>query len=342
MAENSAINPDTLTYRSWQSQGSTTWHVKENWTWHEALEWTLQVKESLGFSERLSNVVSFVRSYSERLGLTSKGMREPSKKFSSAFSISETDGCLNSFVRDYEESLSFKERPQRLTIKRLVDKFSLKDAYKHAFGLYQYRTLKIAEELSRAIGFQRRYTEALSFTENCKHLYGLEKAEQITFYDTLVRNAQGVLSDIFFEQGEWNIDELQKYMLKGKHVGYEHFKPFIYGDYTYEKALFRTALDAAGADRALLEQFQIAVDVPDITDRGSAEVTDKNFNLDVKFNKKFHIAPEVTVTMRSGTSDKPVVATIVSIDETHFELFLQNALTGERTTGRFIWTAVGY
>lgn len=342
MGDNSAINPDKPTYNTWQNRGSTTWQVEENWTWHEALEWTLQVKENFGFSERLSNDVGFVRNYPERLGLTSKGMRESGKKISSVFSISETGSRLNSFIRDYEEPLNFKERPQRLTTKYLADTFSLKDSYKHEFGLHQYRTLKIAEELNRAIGFQRRYAETLSFAENCSHLYGLEKAEQITLYDTLVRNAQGVLSDIFFEQGEWDIDELQKYMLKGKHVGYEHFRPFIYGDYTYEKALFRTALDAAGADRALLEQFQIAVDVPDITDRGSAEATDKNFDLDVKFNKKFHIAPEVTVTMRSGMSDKPVVATIVGIDETHFELFLQNALTGERTTGRFIWTAVGY
>lgn len=105
MADNSAINPDKPTYNTWQSRGSATWQVEENWTWHEALEWTLQVKENFGFSERLSNDVSFVRNYPERLGLTSKGMRESSKKFSSVFSIGETGSRLNSFIRDYEEPL---------------------------------------------------------------------------------------------------------------------------------------------------------------------------------------------------------------------------------------------
>ena len=205
-----------------------------------------------------------------------------------------------------------------------------------------YDTVKVVDAMDRSLSFIKKFSESVHFAEgNDKHI---EPAyfEKVNFYDTMIRGARGVISDILFESGTWTIEEMEKYLLKGKHVGYEHFKPFIYGDYTYQNALFRVALDATGVDRAMLEQFQISVDVPDMVDRGSAEIVDKNFDLTVEFNKAFHVAPEVTVTMRSGSSAEPVVANITNITETSFTLYLLNALTGEKTTGTFIWTAVGY
>ena len=233
--------------------------------------------------------------------------------------------CAKSFLCDLEDSFCIVDQRPR---------FEATKAY--------YAPLKIVGVMDRSLSFIKKFSESVHFAEIDGKDIEPAYFEAVSFYDTMIRGARGVLSDMLFETGSWTLEEMEKYLLKGKHVGYEHFKPFIYGDYTYENALFRVALNAKGVDRAMLEQFQISVDVPDMVDRGSAEIVDKNFDLTVEFNKPFHVAPEVTVTMRSGSSAEPVVANITNITETSFTLYLLNALTGEKTTGTFIWTAVGY
>lgn len=244
---------------------------------------------------------------------------------------------------EVNERTAFAERCIKDLSQSLKDAFKLVDQRpRFEATKAHYDTVKVVDVMDRSLSFIKKFSESVHFAEgNDKHI---EPAyfEKVNFYDTMIRGARGVISDILFESGTWTIEEMEKYLLKGKHVGYEHFKPFIYGDYTYQNALFRVALDATGVDRAMLEQFQISVDVPDMVDRGSAEIVDKNFDLTVEFNKAFHVAPEVTATMRSGSSAEPVVANIVNITETSFTLYLLNALTGEKTTGTFIWTAVGY
>ncbi len=198
-----------------------------------------------------------------------------------------------------------------------------------------------------AIGFKTTFNLKLSEAWKISSKYGntvtLPFADSFSMYDTLLRPAQGVMSDLMFEDAsEWTLNSMATYMFKGKHAGYENFKPFIAGDYTYDKALFRTAIEAASQDRGLIEQWQITVDVPDINDRGSAEVVDANYELKVLFNQTFHIAPEVVCTIRSGASAAPITINITEITETYFKVQLVNSLTGKATTGRFIWSAQGY
>lgn len=210
------------------------------------------------------------------------------------------------------------------------------------FTLNQIQSLGVSDNIDRSLQFYRRFEETVDILEKPSKQYDAAYSDSFVLYDTLVRGAQGVISDLLFEEGGWDLETMQTYMLKGKHVGYENFKPFVAGDYTYEKALFRSVFNATGADRAMLEQFQVTVDVPDLVDRGSAEVTDKNFDLTIEFNKAFHIAPEVTISMRSGVSGKPVIPEVVNVTEENFTMHLIDAFTGERTEGVFIWTAVGY
>lgn len=224
----------------------------------------------------------------------------------------------------------------------LHDSFAVSDKSVWDFGLNKYESVNLAESLTPALSFVRDFYEILDIQPVEGNTMELPFAEKMAFYDALVRGAQGVVSDICFETGTWTMDLMEEAMHKGKHVGYENFKPFIYGDYTYDKALFRTVLVAESKDRAVLEQFQITVDVPDLTDRGAAEVIDKNYDLQVDFNKNFHVAPEVSVTMRAGTSGEPIAPNITEITEEYFKVHLINAITGEKTVGRFVWTAAGY
>ena len=242
------------------------------------------------------------------------------------------------------ETLFVNEETNKVYNKPLKDSFSVADRRLACqYHLSKQEKVRLVDVMKTSSGFYRDYYETIKIKPVNGNHYSMYKKDSFSIYDALIRAGQGVFSDILFEDAtKWTMEEMKDYMFKGRHVGYDHFRPFIYGDYTYQKALFRTAIDAASADRALLEQFQIAVDVPDIVDRGAAEVVDKNFDLRVNFNKFFNNAPEVTVTMRAGSSAKPVVANITGIDEKGFTVHLINALTGEKTEGRFIWTAVGY
>lgn len=226
---------------------------------------------------------------------------------------------------------------------KVNDSFSIKNTkVVHSIGVNKKVNIRVQDHLLPQLTFIRKYAETIG----CHSLNGntVTKpfSEEFSAYDSLNRSGQGVVSDIIFESGEWTMDEVTNMMMKGKPAGYTNFKPFISGDYTFQDALFRTVLDSDGGTKAVIEQFKIAIDVPDVSDRGSAELVDKNYNLRVDFYKKFHTAPEVNVTMRSGVSSAPITPIIVSIDEKGFVMYLINALTGEKATGKFIWTAVGY
>lgn len=220
--------------------------------------------------------------------------------------------------------------------------FKMVDRRKSDYSATKRETLNLKDKIGFASRFNLKLSEAWKTTDKHANMPMLPFSEAFSAFDALLRPAQGVISDMLFEEGTWDLDKIKTYMFKGKHVGYENFKPFIAGDYTYDKALFRTTIDVTSADRGLIEQWQLVVDVPDITDRGSAEVVDANFVLKVDFNRTFHIAPEVVCTVRSGSSSVPITVNITEITEKNFKVQLVNAVTGKPTTGRFIWSATGY
>lgn len=226
----------------------------------------------------------------------------------------------------------------------LFEKFSITDNDKtiNSYQLNNSTSLSFSDSLHYYTSYIRKYSESIGVSDSLENKYYLYEKDSFGVDDAINRAIKCVLSDIIFENGSWNIDSFNDAMYKGKHAGYDTFRPFVTGDYSYEKALFRVAMDTTGTDIAVVEQFIIDVDVPDITDRGSASVIDKNFNLIVKFNRTFHIAPEVTITMRSGSSATPIVPVVDSVTEKQFEMHLMNAITGENVDGSFIWSAVGY
>lgn len=241
------------------------------------------------------------------------------------------------------EKVKFAEKSVREITKSIDEELAIADARpRFEYSYVHYQNLGITDSVKNTLTFIRKFSETVRFVESVKKDVTKPVKEKFSIFDTMMRPAQGVISDLLFEEGSWTLDELDKYIRKGKHVGYEHFKPFINGDYNYEKALFRSVFDALSSDRAMLEQFKVTIDVPDLIDRGAAEISDKNADLKIQFTKNFHVAPEVTITMRSGSSLAPVVPEVVSVTEEQFTMRLLNALTGERTTGSFIWTAVGY
>jgi hypothetical protein len=126
----------------------------------------------------------------------------------------------------------------------------------------------------------------------------------------------------------------------GHPPGYSNFRDFISGDYTYQRALFRAILETDNADRGYINGLRVTVDVPDVFDRGTTQISDASAGIYVAFTRAFHIAPEVTLTHKGGT----VVATpriIGSITKSGFTAVLETS-AGTRVTGSFTWVAQGY
>ena len=336
-------NKTPLTYETWQGGGDKNWLHDQNWGWHDPYSWEMEARDPIGFSEKAGRQMFICPAEAILFIEQSSTANEYAKAFSEIFAVSETSQD-NSWLaeRSFDETVSIRSLPGKSSEKGISETLSVTDKTSFVVEISKRENLEISSAFGKAITFNRKIEEAITIEDLYGKTFALDFAETFTTYDSLLQSARGVISDILFEDGSWTMETVQDYMLKGRHVGYEAFKPFIAGDYTYKNALFRVSMDASGADRGLLEQFQIVVDVPDVNDRGSAEVTDANFDLTVKFNKTFHIAPEVVCTMRTGSSDVCVTPIIVEITETQFKVYLTDALTGKRTTGRFIWNAIGY
>lgn len=325
-------------YFDWSADAN--WTVDQNWTWHTPTNWALQPNEDLPIEEVLSNHP--LRSLENSFGVVDDYVKCPLKHHIEPIVFEETLDHVAIFFRWYDETFQTQELLANWPYLPKEDSFGITDFVAKKSAIVKSLTINFVEEHENKVVFDRKFEDGIIFNSLTINDVDAQYAELLKIYDAILEPGSGVVSELLFEEGTWDLESVEKYMMRGKPVGHEYFKQFIYGDYTYERALFRVSLDASETDRALLEQFQIAVDVPDLVDRGSAEVEDRNVDLVVKFYKDFHIAPEVTVTMRAGDSATPVVAEITNITEESFTVHLLNALTGERTTGRFIWTAVGY
>lgn len=338
---NITTNPP-FEYETWESE--QTWEAPEHWLFHNTLTWSVAADASFGATDGGAVVRDMTVAKAETFNVSDKYVVDVSASLVDTVEISDALSRDIEFYRDYAEALVVTQG-----IGKSVDK----ESFYETFGIVDaapvffcesvsLENLKVDDKISFTTSYNLELAETLKTVDLHSNNPSLPFWDTVVFNDGMVMPANGIYSDMMFEDGEWSMASMKTYMFKGKHVGYENFKTFIAGDYNYEKALFRTTIDTETADRGLIEQWQLTVDVPDISDRGSAEVVDANFELTVNFNKTFHIAPEVVCTVRSGSSNVPITVSISTITETYFKVSLINSLTGKTTTGRFIWSAQGY
>ncbi|CAN1541624.1 hypothetical protein MCEMAEM4_01800 [Burkholderiaceae bacterium] len=126
----------------------------------------------------------------------------------------------------------------------------------------------------------------------------------------------------------------------GHPPGYTNFRDFIQGDYTYQRALFRAVITSNNADRGYIDGLRVTVDVPDVFDRGTAQVVNAANGVFVGFSRMFRVSPEVTLTFKGGTT-VAVPRILGSVSTAGFTAVLENT-TGVRVTGAISWVAQGY
>ena len=182
-----------------------------------------------------------------------------------------------------------------------------------------------------------------------KHLKDLRVTAYIADYkDVLgigvskINNIPIVLSDLRFYAkvlNETNFDETFT------PFGYSRWKKMITGDYIYQKALCKYVIHAnLNSDRPNVRAYTHKVDVPDVLDTGTVALTTTNQPCEVQFNsdRKFHIIPELNVTIKSysGTGATPLVLAY-NVTTKGFTVVMKNE-DGGYVGGTITYAARGY
>ena len=182
-----------------------------------------------------------------------------------------------------------------------------------------------------------------------KHLKDLRVTAYIADYkDVLgigvskIDNIPIVLSDLRFYAkvlNETNFDETFT------PFGYSRWKKMITGDYIYQRALCKYVIHASlDSDRPNVRAYTHKIDVPDVLDTGTVALTTTNQPREVQFNsdRKFHIIPELNVTIKSysGTGATPLVLAY-NVTTKGFMVSMKNE-DGGYVEGTITYAARGY
>lgn len=192
---------------------------------------------------------------------------------------------------------------------------------------------------------KRSFAERVAAAEHYAVHYTEKEQEALAIRDTMFRAADAVLGDVAVKKTALDLEAFK--ILVNQPSGYEHFIPYVVGEYEYQKALVRLSVEAgsSGAEPAIYDAV-IHVDIDDTVDRGTTAITDASKATRIYFRKHFYTRPEVTVTLYSGnTKDGVITPNIISIDTDdegfYFEVELLKE-SGTRTIGTISWQAAGY
>lgn len=263
---------------------------------------TKRISEAVAFAETYTDLIAFILRISEGLGVSDLGVKQLRKPFSEAFGISD--------------------KALRQTVKRLAEAVAL------------------GESLGRTVAYRRNLAEGFSVSDALRRAMNLSASEALALAEQYRRHANGVISDMIVASTEITEQDFAAIVDAGHPPGYTDFRDFIQGDYTYRRALFRAILNSRNSDRAFIDALRVTVDVPDIFDRGTVQITDAASGASINFSRSFRVAPEVTMTHKGGTA-VAIPRLVGAVTTTGFTAVLENS-SGTRLTGSFTWIAQGY
>lgn len=216
---------------------------------------------------------------------------------------------------------------------------SISEDNNFSYSLRPSESITLSEALAKDFG--KGIAEAIAFTDAEKKNYSLPFSESVSVIDAYVRRANAIFSNMIVGTTDLTQISFDDIVDSGKIVGYDRFRDFIPGDYTYQKAMFRAILESVNADRARLTNMKVTVDVPDVFDRGQVTISAAQAatGVTVLFYRQFNVVPEVTVTMKGGT-----VFAIPNVTPslTGFSIILKDPATNAGVAGTVSWSAHGY
>lgn len=306
-------------------------------TFTDVANFTIRFTEALRVGDQLGN--SFFRTFNEQVNVSETSSRNAGLGISESLAVAQV--VSKKMTKVVAEALTVLEKCGLSVRKAVNEQFQLSELRSLAVRKEVAEAIAFLEVAGRTVIFKRNYAETLNVQESLAKAIKLSKSEAVQVLEEYRRHANAVISDMSILQDELDLFSFANVVDSGHAPGFADFKDFIPGDYTYDKAIFRVILESTNTDRARLRTLNVSVDVPDVTDRGTATITISADGIRINFNRSFHIAPEVTLTLRGG--EVVAIPTLVGqVDASGFTAVLINPKDNTRVAGTFTWSAAGY
>lgn len=279
------------------------------------------------------------KAISEAFGSSEVLSRQVSKAVIEAIGFAETYADLIAYILRVTENITFRESTAKQTLKPLTEAFTASDLASLGLLKCVAEAVAMADAFGRTVAYRKALSEGMAVNDAIKRSLRLSTHEALKLTEQYRRHANGVISDMIISTGEITEEDFLNIVDNGHPPGYTNFRDFIQGDYTYQRALFRAILKSSNADRGYIDALRLTVDVPDIFDRGVAEVTNATAGVSVQFSRTFRFTPQVTITHKGGTTTA-IPRLLGTPSTTGFTAVLEDK-TGARVTGSFSWLAQG-
>ncbi len=314
--------------------------------------------EVMSFAETYTDLIAFVLRFVESFALAEKNGLSKTKRVFEVFQVAEglarqialrkyetlalaeTYTDLIAFFLRVGESFSFSEKLSKALTKPQAESFRFTETLSRAQIKRISETFVFAEVFGRTVAYRKAISEGFAIGEALRRAQTLKLAEALNLAEQYRRRANGVISDMIVASTEINEQDFMDILESGHPPGYTNFRDFIQGDYTYQRALFRAILTSSNADRGYIDGLRVTVDVPDVFDRGTAQVSNAANGVTVVFSRQFRVSPEVTLTFKGGTT-VAVPRILGAVSTTGFTAVLENT-SGTRVTGAISWVSQGY
>jgi hypothetical protein len=307
-------------------------------TYTDLIAYVLRIVESLTFSEKYAR--SGTKAVFEVFQVGEGLARQLVWRKYETLALAETYTDLIAFILRVSESFSLSDKPAKGITKPVAESFGMSDALARSQVKRISEAVSFAEALGRTVAYRRSFNEGFAIGDALKRAQTLKLSEAFGLAEQYRRRANGVISDMIVASTEITEQDFMDILESGHPPGYTNFRDFIQGDYTYQRALFRAILTSSNADRGYIDGLRVTVDVPDVFDRGTAQVVTAASGVEVVFARQFRVAPEVTLTFKGGTTIA-VPRILGSVTTTGFTAVLENT-SGTRVTGAISWVAQGY
>lgn len=271
------------------------------------------------------------RSFTDRLAVKAEERKTPQKNVVEQTRLQEA--LEKAYVKHEAETLAAAENLSKCPHKHKEDAIAVFEETSKAFAKDVAEAVLLAETLLKEVRYYREKTDSLRLKPEETKKLTKHLRDDIKIAEAYLRNANAVLSDLYYSNKPISFDEFRKLETP---VGFAPFRDFVIGDYSYQEAIFRMILQGpVTSGRPLATDWTLNVDVPDISDRGTCTIPAAGAR--VKFAKRFYAAPEVHVAVRGGLGATPEY----EVDVEGFTIKLRKA-DGTTVEGVISWQANGY
>lgn len=169
--------------------------------------------------------------------------------------------------------------------------------------------------------------------------------EYLSLIDAAFNNEKVVMNDVEFLDEGLSLDEIREMAKKGTPIEYEDARPLVAGEYTYQKAIVGIRMRTYNLDTKLgFYKAKLSIDVEDIVDRGTVEVTstDPANPTKVSYHKLYYNVPE-EIMFNITEFTEPCTVEVLTKTEKEFTFMLKSTVNKDTyVTGKVSWLATGY